>query len=727
MAIRYKNPQTGEYEVIKIPVMRGEQGHSGIHVGTDAPPTTDVKLWFDPSDTENDVDLANRLDSTLTACYDYMGNDRGSIKKAADANVEYVLGEVNTVHYEGKHITATDTIEKQVKSAILKGQTLVNLIEKENDKVISNYESGNILLTGHQNIQLKASTKYTFIFKASNVSSANKNGMYQYQGSTTGNTFYKYNIGTHTMINGLNYLVFTPPVDIKQINFLSYGTFLSGGGCTIHGGSFILLEGDYTNVDIPYFEGMQSVRMPVLKTTGKNLFNEKYQNLSDFTYDEDGIQLKTNKRLVFQNPVKIQANKTYIGLIEYSGGCASRGMGFNDVNQKGLYPTYGVPVVNSSEVKVKQVKFTPTSDTYLVSIHNGFDHDGVLSPKIHKVAIFESSNINESYEPFKSNILTVNEDVTLRGIGDVRDELDLITGELVQRVGQETLIVDNWVAQIGDYENNFVYRYQLDTNKIEGNHGVICDTQPVYPVNWDFPQEGLYVYGYTVYISIDKNLNPDASTLETFKNNWAPKNPITVQYLLKEKSIKTVDLSDNHVYSYKDVTHYDCSSAEGSLVPTLSIDVPTNLSALVTKQRQQIRTLEEENKELNQELELAIASSEENDNELLAQSFELDFRLMEVEFALDLPMAATFRLGGKAMAMTPYEMAKKLILADNYDRADMEHKLEVYVSKKRMTEAERQELIQLMDEKEGVITIDPVEPEVEETVIEHEAVTIPLH
>ena len=79
------------------------------------------------------------------------------------------------------------------------------------------------------------------------------------------------------------------------------------------------------------------------------------------------------------------------------------------------------------------------------------------------------------------------------------------------------------------------------------------------------------------------------------------------------------------------------------------------------------------------------------------------------------------------MAMTPYEMAKKLILADNYDRADMEHKLEVYVSKKRMTEAERQELIQLMNEKEGLVEIESAESEVEETVIEHEAVTIPLH
>lgn len=76
------------------------------------------------------------------------------------------------------------------------------------------------------------------------------------------------------------------------------------------------------------------------------------------------------------------------------------------------------------------------------------------------------------------------------------------------------------------------------------------------------------------------------------------------------------------------------------------------------------------------------------------------------------------------MAMTPYDMAKKLILAGNYERSDMERKLDVYVSKKRMTEVERQELIQLMNEAEGVIT---VEPEAEEFVTEHEAVTIPLH
>ena len=54
---------------------------------------------------------------------DYMGNTHESVKAASDANVDWLLGEVNTAHYEGQHITANDTIEGRAKSAILKGQT----------------------------------------------------------------------------------------------------------------------------------------------------------------------------------------------------------------------------------------------------------------------------------------------------------------------------------------------------------------------------------------------------------------------------------------------------------------------------------------------------------------------------------------------------------------------------------------------------------------------------
>ena len=686
MAIRYKNPQTGEYEVIKIPVMKGEQGHAGIHVGTDAPPTTDVKLWFDPSDTDNDVDLANRLDTTLTACYDYMGNDRGSIKAAADANVDWLLGEINTVHHDGQHITATDTIEGRSKSAILKGQTLVNVINY-NDTVIT---------TANKYVQFSSMIKEIVATTITIVNDNNKPVRIQTEVNGA------YNRQIVIKANSKQAVVLNADEKLTRIRgSQTDGWAIDETGLNELKRTVMILEGDHTQEDIPYFTGMQSVNMPVLTTTGKNLFDGEFD-------------LKiSNTHAWSKNFIKVLPNTDYIFSHHGtdSGKKADRTEYYNE-----KFELIGYQGISNSVT-------TPNDCHYIKFRYHLMDQD--LS-KVENTQL-EQGTVATAYEPYKTNILSCNEEVELRGIGDVRDELNVVNGELTQRIKEVVFDgSENWdrSADFSSLTNTVHFQIQSDTVGIEFGSPLISDKFINCGV-WAKDMEGINcATNGNLAISINRDRLSGLEVAD-FKK-WLSQNNVTVVGKSTE-SIKTVDLSDNHVYSYKGTTHYDCSSAEGSLVPTLSIDVPTNLSALVTKQRQQIRTLEEENKELNQELQLAITSSEESDNELLAQSFELDFRLMEVEFALDLPMAATFRLGGKAMAMTPYEMAKKLILADNYDRADMEHKLDVYVSKKRMTEAERQELIQLMDEKEGIITTDPIEPEVEESITEHEAVTIPLH
>ena len=64
-----------------------------------------------------------------------MGNKYETLKQANDANVEYAvktaIGEFNYLDYEGQNITATNTLEGRSKSAILKGQTLVNLVPEK--------------------------------------------------------------------------------------------------------------------------------------------------------------------------------------------------------------------------------------------------------------------------------------------------------------------------------------------------------------------------------------------------------------------------------------------------------------------------------------------------------------------------------------------------------------------------------------------------------------------
>ena len=129
------------------------------------------------------------------------------------------------------------------------------------------------------------------------------------------------------------------------------------------------------------------------------------------------------------------------------------------------------------------------------------------------------------------------------------------------------------------------------------------------------------------YIRINKSR---LSILDTAGiKTYLQQNPITLQYELAEPTIKTVDLSDNHVYSYKGTTHYDCSSAEGSLVPSLSIDVPTELPALVSKpratierQKEQIATLEIENEQL-------IAQNELQDVEISLNQDAINFMLFQ--------------------------------------------------------------------------------------------------
>lgn len=96
---------------------------------------------------------------------------------------------------------------------------------------------------------------------------------------------------------------------------------------------------------------------------------------------------------------------------------------------------------------------------------------------------------------------------------------------------------------------------------------------------------------------------------------------------------------------------------------------------------------------------------DENSN-ILSSTLDLDFRLMEVEFViLDIapPASVNYNLLKNlkgSVNMTPYEMMYTLILADNYERADFEYKISVYVKRGRMTQEEADKLIAMMDAKE---------------------------
>lgn len=98
---------------------------------------------------------------------------------------------------------------------------------------------------------------------------------------------------------------------------------------------------------------------------------------------------------------------------------------------------------------------------------------------------------------------------------------------------------------------------------------------------------------------------------------------------------------------------------------------------------------------------------------MLATTFDLDFRVFELECLIEdsvyqmstiesckLNINTKEMRGNKTMALSQYEMAKKLILLGEYNREDMEYKLNRYLNRKIITQTEYDELIALMDASE---------------------------
>lgn len=150
-------------------------------------------------------------------------------------------------------------------------------------------------------------------------------------------------------------------------------------------------------------------------------------------------------------------------------------------------------------------------------------------------------------------------------------------------------------------------------------------------------------------------------------------------------------------------------SFENAISGTSSFKAPVNTVATIARLNRKNRALKEENKNLRQDFESTTLSLTDSDLELVKQNVDIDFRLMEVEFALDIPQSTlcsniNFKKKGevKSMARTPYEMMKIVILSGDYEREDYIHKVGKYYERRRMTKEEHDELMSLMTADEVI-------------------------
>ena len=181
----------------------------------------------------------------------------------------------------------------------------------------------------------------------------------------------------------------------------------------------------------------------------------------------------------------------------------------------------------------------------------------------------------------KTNILTVNEDVELRGVGDVKDELNLITGELTQRIGEVVFDgSENWITDINGagVSRYFLQGVGSDLSDItSSSSSLLCDKFKASANIWTETNDGIQIIKSNGIYFIDSSVD----SLDAFVNKLKTSN-IKIQYSLIEKPVKTVDLTvvdqDNQpteLGTFDDTTHVLLES-EG-LIPTASLTVRTKI------------------------------------------------------------------------------------------------------------------------------------------------------
>ena len=310
-----------------------------------------------------------------------------------------------------------------------------------------------------------------------------------------------------------------------------------------------LIEGDYANVNIPYFEGMKSVQMPVLKTVGKNLFNSTFEK---HTLDwGTGVESTDGNVVRTVSYTRVKPNESYVITKQNISG----GLFYYDKNKSHIKTEWVYPV--------ETVNFTTTSDTHFIKmILNTTETE-------HNIQLEQGTQAT-SYEPFKSNILTVNEEVELRAIGNTKDELDLQTGKLTQRIDE--VVLDG--SQNIDSDGTLCYYYLPYSvhNNISRS-----DKLPSITVS-DVLNGKIGVAPQNrgnhsrIYINIDEITNKEEM------KNYFSQNPTKFQFKLETESVKTVDLSivdqdgkeiDN-IHTFDNTTHINTDS--NGLIPIVNIN-----------------------------------------------------------------------------------------------------------------------------------------------------------
>ena len=549
---------------------------------------------------ENDFTNVEKIQSRYEFLLAYLIKNGGGI-----GNIDYVL-----YKFQKEDETLYNTKERPVKSAILKGQTLVNVDSyyrasdfwysnvanlSDDGYITMNATGGWVNSFTKVSSLIKPNTKYLVIYE---IKQNSLNGIFtllsQHDKSSVF-TLHSYPNINPGQTGIFKYIVTTDATfdsDKTKVCLRNFLNAESTTGSLVYRSMVIEYQEGMENWDIPFFRGMQSVKMPVLRTVGKNLFDSTMSY--GFISDSNGTINTNAKDWLCSDYVKLNKGTYTISSTEP----------FNGTKKIAIYDN------NTTFVK------TTTSTTFVLD-NDGYVRVGVkltgsgniLEEQISLVKLqIEVGTQATSFEQHKTNILTVNEEVELRGIGDVQDTLDCLTGEKVERIGEIVLDgSENWRS---DGSNESYSRFVYNVSDVSNKWYKVLSNKFIGAVTNSLDGEKVYRNGYGkvngIVISNDKLENLTVDGLKSY----LMLNPIPVQYELEESTVKTVDLTITDqggatipkLKTFDKITHVNVSATDilpGEVEMEVATTIGEDLSGTLYSTMEDIETKQEALKESN--------------------------------------------------------------------------------------------------------------------------------
>ena len=354
----------------------------------------------------------------------------------------YIPGEPVGLEYqtvEGTNCIVKNAIPYKYKSAILKGKTLVNNL-KEITLPVQSTSADNIDIPII--IKINKGDRY-YAYVDIEVPSGTTRNLIGFLGNAGWQSY------APTLKSGINKVALDAKSDLTESLRIQTdkGTILK---------SVVLMR---ENVEfINQFWGMKSVQMPVLKIVGKNLFDKNlvvpgrldngqlgYTTDSTVTIFDDGFEVVSMSKYRGCVIEKIKINGSSEYYLSYNINPITEGF---SVNFHFLDKDYNYISKVSAYIGDDNGISTPSNAAYVSLWFN--TNKTTDTPITLQNIQFEEDNNATEYEPFQSNILTVNEVVTLRSNGDVYDELNLLTGRLTQRIDENNEVLAQAVVKTVD-------------------------------------------------------------------------------------------------------------------------------------------------------------------------------------------------------------------------------------------------------------------------------------